>query len=52
MLFSGAGIRQGIIVEEPVAIIDVSPTISYLLDVRQPADSQGRILEEAIARHR
>jgi|CZCA01.1.fsa_nt_gi predicted AlkP superfamily pyrophosphatase or phosphodiesterase len=49
MLLSGAGIRQGIVVDKPVAIIDVAPTISHLLGVRQPANSMGRILEEAIA---
>ena len=51
MLLSGAGIRQGIAVDKPAAIIDVAPTISHLLGVRQPADSMGRVLEEAIAAH-
>jgi predicted AlkP superfamily pyrophosphatase or phosphodiesterase len=51
MLLSGAGIRQGIVVDKPAAIIDVAPTISRLLGVKQPADSMGRVLEEAIAVH-
>lgn len=51
MLLSGAGIRQGIVVDKPAAIIDVAPTISHLLGVRQPSDSMGRVLEEAIAAH-
>ncbi len=51
MLLSGVGIRQGIVVDKPAAIIDVAPTISHLLGVRQPADSMGRVLEEAIAAH-
>jgi arylsulfatase A-like enzyme len=51
MLLSGAGIRQGTVVDKPAAIIDVAPTISHLLGVRQPADSMGRVLEEAIAAH-
>jgi len=51
MLLSGAGIRQGIVVEKPAAIIDVAPTISHLLGVRQPADSMGRVLEEAVFDH-
>lgn len=51
MLLSGAGIKQGVVVDEPAAIIDVAPTISHLLGVRKPADSMGGVLEEAIAAH-
>jgi len=51
MLLSGAGIKEGVVVDEPAAIIDVAPTISHLLGVRKPAGSMGRVLEEAIAAH-
>ncbi len=49
MLLSGAGIKQGVVVDEPAAIIDVAPTVSHLLGVRKPADSMGGVLKEAIA---
>jgi predicted AlkP superfamily pyrophosphatase or phosphodiesterase len=52
MLLSGAGIRWGIVVDKPVAIIDVAPTVSHLLGVRQPTDSMGRVLEEALVTRR
>ncbi len=48
MLLSGAGIKPGIVVDRPASIIDVAPTMSHLLGVREPADSMGRVLEEAI----
>lgn len=48
MLVSGAGTTPGVIVDKPVSIIDVAPTISHLLGVRKPADSTGRVLEEAL----
>ena len=48
MLLSGAGIKQDTVVETPVSIIDVAPTMSHLLGIREPADSMGRVLEEAI----
>ena len=48
MLISGAGTRPGAVVDKPVSIIDVAPTISHLLGVREPADSTGRVLEEAL----
>lgn len=49
MLFSGAGVNDGVIVDRPTSIIDVAPTISHLLGVRQPFDSSGDILKEAVA---
>ena len=51
MLLSAAGISVGFVVVIPASIFDVAPTISHLLGVRQPADSMGRVLEEAIAAH-
>ena len=30
------------------AVADIAPTLSYLLDIRPPAASEGRVLEEVL----
>lgn len=49
MVLSGAGIRQGVVIEEPTPIIDVVPTISYLLGIAPPAGATGRVLWSALS---
>ncbi len=46
----GEGITEGRIVEEPRSILDLAPTICYLLGVEPPAGSTGRVLMEALDR--
>jgi hypothetical protein len=29
-------------------VADIAPTLSYLLEIRPPAASEGRVLEEAL----
>ncbi|MGE5592456.1 MAG: alkaline phosphatase family protein [Betaproteobacteria bacterium] len=48
MLLSGAGVRNGAVVDAPVEIIDVAPTISRFLGIRPPANATGRALTEAL----
>lgn len=48
LLVSGAGVQHGVIIDHPVEIIDVAPTISKLLGIRPPAQATGRVLEEAL----
>ncbi|MBC7084479.1 MAG: alkaline phosphatase family protein [Firmicutes bacterium] len=48
MLLSGAGVRHGVVIDRPVEIIDVAPTISRLLGIRPPANATGRVLAEAL----
>jgi predicted AlkP superfamily pyrophosphatase or phosphodiesterase len=48
LLVSGAGVQHGVVIDHPVEIIDVAPTISKLLGIRSPAQSTGRVLEEAL----
>lgn len=48
MLLSGAGVRHGVVIDRPVEIIDVAPTISHLLGIRPPANATGRVLAEAL----
>lgn len=46
----GSGIRRGEVVTEPRSILDVAPTIAYLLGVEPPSGSTGRTLVEGIER--
>lgn len=46
----GAGIEAGKTVPEPHSILDVAPTICYLLGVEPPKGSTGRTLTEALKR--
>jgi hypothetical protein len=48
----GSGIAQGRVVSEPHSILDLAPTISYLLGVEPPGGSTGRVLTEALKRER
>lgn len=48
----GSGIAEGLVIEEPASILDLAPTISYLLGVEPPKDSVGRVLKGALARER
>jgi hypothetical protein len=44
----GSGVTQGRVVSEPHSILDLAPTISYLLGVEPPEGSTGRVLTEAL----
>jgi hypothetical protein len=46
----GSGIAKGQIVSESRSILDLAPTISYLLGVEPPEGSTGRVLMEALDR--
>lgn len=45
----GSGVAEGQVVEEPASILDLAPTISYLLGVEPPRGSTGRVLKKALA---
>lgn len=44
----GSGVAGGRTVEEPRSILDLAPTICYLLGVEPPSGSTGRVLKEAL----
>ena len=44
----GSGVARGRVIYEPRSILDLAPTISYLLGVEPPEDSTGRVLTEAL----
>ncbi|MGE5623420.1 MAG: hypothetical protein ACM3UP_00185, partial [Methanocella sp.] len=47
--FWGDGIRPGIRVGRGAQLIDLAPTLAYLLGVAPPQDARGRVLREALA---
>ena len=44
----GSGIKRGAVVREPASVMDLAPTICYLLGVEPPKGSTGRVLEGAL----
>ncbi len=44
----GSGVAEGRTISEPRSILDLAPTISYLLGVEPPKGSTGRVLTEAL----
>jgi hypothetical protein len=44
----GSGIAGGRTVEDPHSILDLAPTICYLLGIEPPNGSVGRVLKEAV----
>ena len=49
LILRGPGIRPGVY-EEPVAIVDIAPTLAQVLALPVPAGLEGAVLEGAIAR--
>jgi hypothetical protein len=47
MLYGKRWIRPGKY-PRPAAVADIAPTLSYLLDIRAPSASEGRVLEEIL----
>ncbi|RKU12733.1 hypothetical protein C6501_10655 [Candidatus Poribacteria bacterium] len=48
-ILSGAGVRKGVALERQVRVVDVAPTICYLLGLPMPANVEGGIVYEALA---
>jgi predicted AlkP superfamily pyrophosphatase or phosphodiesterase len=48
----GGGVATGRVVKEPRSILDLAPTICFLLGVEPPTGSVGRVLEEALEKGR
>jgi hypothetical protein len=48
----GSGVAPGRTVDSPRSILDLAPTICYLLGVEPPEGSTGRVLKEALEGHR
>ncbi|MBS3794615.1 MAG: alkaline phosphatase family protein [Candidatus Thorarchaeota archaeon] len=48
LILAGPGIKSNVEFENSFNLVDVAPTLAYLLGVRRPKDSQGRILHEIL----
>jgi arylsulfatase A-like enzyme len=48
----GSGVATGRVVKEPRSILDLAPTICFLLGVEPSTGSVGRVLEEALEKGR
>jgi len=46
MLLAGPGIVQGLVVDQPISLLDLAPTMASILGVAQHPDWRGRILAE------
>lgn len=49
LIMSGPRIKRGEELAQPVRLVDIAPTISFLLGISKPAQSEGRILYEVIS---
>lgn len=47
-LISGPGIKRGVRLEKPVALVDICPTILYLMGLPAAEDMDGRVYLEAM----
>jgi predicted AlkP superfamily phosphohydrolase/phosphomutase len=48
LIFHGPSVQKGLELKRHVNLIDVAPTLSHLLQIPRPKDSEGRILHEII----
>jgi hypothetical protein len=48
----GSGVARGGTAREPRSILDLGPTICFLLGIEPPSGSVGRVLKEALERNR
>ena len=47
-IISGPGIKKGIKLNNTLNLTDIAPTLSYLLNIPNPKNSEGRVLYEII----
>ena len=47
-ILEGPGIRRGTVVERPVELADIAPTICYLAELPVPAECEGGIIYQAL----
>ncbi len=48
-VISGPGVKKGYVRSEPIRLVDVAPTIAYLLGIPAPAQSEGQVLYDIMS---
>jgi len=48
LIVSGPGVKKGARGSRPVHLNDVAPTVSHLMGISSPAQTDGRVLHEAL----
>lgn len=48
LIMKGPGVKRGEELRKPVRLMDIAPTISYLLGIPVPRNSEGRVIHEAL----
>lgn len=47
-ILAGAGVRRGVALQRQVRVVDVAPTLAYLLGLPMPANVEGGVVYEAL----
>jgi predicted AlkP superfamily phosphohydrolase/phosphomutase len=48
LIMAGPGIKKNYVIEKTIWLMQVAPTISYLMDIYTPKDTEGAIIYEAL----
>ncbi len=48
LIMTGAGVREGVCLERQVRVVDVAPTVAYLLGLPVPRHAEGGVIYEAL----
>jgi predicted AlkP superfamily phosphohydrolase/phosphomutase len=46
LIAHGARIRKGLVLDKPVNMVDIAPTIANILEIDPPKNSEGRVIKE------
>ena len=47
-VFSGAGVRRGVVLKRPVALVDVVPTLCHATGLPLPREAEGAVIHQAL----
>jgi predicted AlkP superfamily pyrophosphatase or phosphodiesterase len=45
-MICGPGIKQNHVIQSPVTLLDTTPTLAHILELRQSVEWQGRVIDE------
>ena len=47
-VFSGAGVRHGVVLKRPVGLVDVVPTLCHATGLPLPREAEGAVIHQAL----